>query len=290
MRAVILAYLALIAVPVMVPYTAPVQAQTAEDKAVEDKAVVIERIVAAMQIGAMLDVMHDEGLAYGEDLATDMLGGQSDRWTAIIAQIYDREALQAAFTERFAAELAARPDDLAGIADFFASDDGQRIVTLEIEARRAMLDEAVEDAASVLMQDMVADKDPRLEMLQAFVAAGDLVEQNVVGALNANYAFFQGMADAGGPAAQMTEDEMLADVWGREAEVRSSTQEWLYSYFALAYQPLDDADLAAYTAFWETPAGKHANAAMFVAFDQVFSGISRGLGQAAARQMQGDDI
>ncbi|MGL5008718.1 MAG: hypothetical protein ACRC6I_02455, partial [Paracoccaceae bacterium] len=137
---------------------------------------------------------------------------------------------------------------------------------------------------------MVADEDPRLEMLQAFVAAGDLVEQNVVGAMNANYAFFQGMAAAGGPAAQMTDEEMLADVWGREAEVRASTQEWLYPYLALAYQPLDDADLAAYTAFWESPAGKHANAAMFAAFDQVFTDISRGLGQAAATQMQGDDI
>jgi hypothetical protein len=88
----------------------------------------------------------------------------------------------------------------------------------------------------------------------------------------------------------MTEEDMLADVWGREGEVRGSTREWLYSYFALAYQPLDDAELAAYTAFWESPAGKRANAALFAAFDQVFSDISRELGRAAAVQMQGDDI
>ena len=153
-----------------------------------------------------------------------------------------------------------------------------------------MLDQAVEDAAKVLMQDMAASEDPRLDMLKAFVAAADLEEQNVVGAMNANFAFMQGMAAAGGPAAQMTEQDMLADVWGREADVRASTREWLYSYFALAYQPLDDADLQAYTAFWQSDAGSRANAALFAAFDEVFVDISRNLGQATAVQMQGDDI
>jgi hypothetical protein len=281
MRALVIAAFAALAVPVFGPVGAFAQEQV--DPAVS-------RIMTAMQIGPMLEVMHEEGIAYGDDLAADMLGGQSDRWSAIVARIYDKDAMEAAFTARFAQELAAIPDDLANIEEFFASETGQKIVTLEIEARRAMLDEAVEDAAKVLMQDMVAEQDARLEMLQAFVEAGDLEEQNVVGAMNANFAFMQGMAQAGGPAAQLTEEDMLADVWGREAEVRASTREWLYSYFALAYQPLEDRELQDYTAFWESDAGQKANAAVFAAFDQVFTDISRELGRAAAVQMQGDDI
>jgi hypothetical protein len=255
-----------------------------------DPAQSVARIVEAMQFGPMLEVMHEEGIQYGEDLAVDLLGGQSDRWSANVAAIYDLPKLEATFTAGFEARLMEAPDDLAAIEGFFTSAQGQNIVTLEIEARRAMLDEAVEEAAKVLMQDMVADADPRLDLLQELVAAADLEEQNVVGAMNANFAFMQGMAAAGGPAAQMTEGEMLADVWGRESDVRASTREWLYSYFALAYQPLDDADLQAYTAFWESQAGKRTNAALFAAFDEVFTGISRDLGQAAALQMQGDDI
>jgi hypothetical protein len=285
MRAVLIACLTAFALPGILP--APVWAQTQTQP---DPAAAAARIAAAMQIAAMLEVMEQEGIAYGEDMATDMLGGQSDRWSALVAQIYDNEAMTAAFMERFTAELAAFPDDLGAIEAFFASDQGQEIITLEIEARRAMLDDSVEDAAKVLMQDMVTDEDPRFQMLQDFVAASDLEEQNVVGAMNANFAFLQGMAAAGGPAAQLTEEQMLADVWGREAEVRASTREWLYSYFALAYQPLDDADLAAYTAFWESDAGQRTNAAVFAAFDQVFTDISRALGRAAAVQMQGDDI
>jgi alkylhydroperoxidase/carboxymuconolactone decarboxylase family protein YurZ len=283
MRALVIVCLALLAIVHLPPAAAVAQEQT-------DPAPALARITAAMQIGPMLAVMHEEGLAYGEDLATDLLGGPSDRWSAIVRRIYDTPAMEAAFSMRFAAEMAAYPDALGPIEAFFASPQGQRIVMLEIEARRALLDQAVEDAAAVLMQDMVAAGDPRLEKLQAFVASADLEDQNVVGAMNANFAFMQGMAAAGGPAAQMTEEEMLADVWGREADVRASTREWLYSYLALAYQPLDDADLAAYAAFWETDAGQTANAALFAAFDTVFVGISRNLGQAAAVQMQGDDI
>ena len=283
MRVFLIACLTLGALPPVL--STPLLAQTQQDPAAA-----VSRIVSAMQITPMLEVMQQEGIAYGEDLAVDMLGGPSDRWSAIVAAIYDRQAMEAAFTERFAAELAAVPDDLGAIEAFFVSEQGQRIVTLEIEARRALLDDAVEEAAKVLMQDMVADNDPRFAMLQDFVAAGDLEEQNVVGAMNANFAFMQGMAAAGGPAAQMTEDDMLADVWGREGEVRASTREWLYSYFALAYQPLDDGDLSAYTAFWKSDAGKRANAALFAAFDMVFVDISRALGHAAAVQIQGDDI
>jgi alkylhydroperoxidase/carboxymuconolactone decarboxylase family protein YurZ len=286
MRVLLIACLTLFSAPILL-HPAQVLAQT---QAEADPAATMARIVQAMQIAPMLEVMQEEGIAYGEDLATDMLGGQSDRWSAIVAEIYDARAMEATFTARFTEELAADATILAAIEGFFASDRGQRIVTLEVEARRAMLDEAVEDAATVLMQDMVAAEDPRFEMLRTFVAAGDLEEQNVVGAMNANFAFMQGMASAGGPAAQMTEEDMLADVWGREGEVRASTREWLYSYFALAYQPLDDADLAAYTAFWESDAGRKTNAALFAAFDTVFVGISRDLGQAAAIQMQGDDI
>jgi alkylhydroperoxidase/carboxymuconolactone decarboxylase family protein YurZ len=281
MRAVLIACLVAFAAPMTLPVKAVAQEQV-------DPAVA--RIITAMQIGPMLEVMQEEGIAYGEDLAVDLLGGGSDRWSAIVARVYDKTAMEAAFTEHFATELATIPDDLGAIEAFFASEDGQKIVTLEIEARRAMLDDSVEDAAKVLMQDMVTENDPRFQMLQDFVAAGDLEEQNVVGAMNANFAFMQGMAAAGGPAAQMTEEDMLADVWGREAEVRASTREWLYSYFALAYQPLDDAELAAYTQFWKSPEGGRASAALFAAFDAVFTDISRDLGQAAAVQMQGDDI
>jgi hypothetical protein len=287
MRFASIARLALLA---MLACAAPTVVPAQTDDPAAAQSTQIDRIAAAMQIAPMIDVMREEGLGYGDDLAQSMLDGPSDRWTAIVAGIYDSPKMQDTFAKAFAGALAQTPDALPAIEAFFTSERGQQIVTLEVEARRAMLDPSVEDAAKVLMQDMVANKDARMEMLQAFVTAGDLIEMNVVGALNANFAFSKGMAEAGGPAAQMTEDDMLADVWGQEAAVRGTTKEWLYSYFALAYQPLEDSDLEAYIAFWQSPEGRVANAALFAAFDAVFSDISHDLGRAVAVQMQGDDI
>ncbi len=270
----------------------PAVAQTTDAQVqADDLSAEIAALGQTLQIGPLMDVMREEGLAQGEKLADDMLPDTGDsRWSAIVDGIYDRDAMKAVFDARLAAELAGDPETVAAAAEFFGSERGQQIVTLEIEARRAMLDDAVLEAAKVLAQDMFAEDDPRIALLQDFAEAADLVELNVVGGLNGNFAFMKGMAAAGGPSAKLTEDEMLADVWGGERDVRAQTTEWLYSYFALAYQPLSDADLQAYTEFWRTPAGKKTNAALFAAFNEMFTGISTDLGRATARQLQGDDI
>jgi hypothetical protein len=126
--------------------------------------------------------------------------------------------------------------------------------------------------------------------LQHFARTNDLIEFNVAGALNANLAFYRGLSQGGAFEERLTEDQMLADVWAQEAEIRGETADWLFPYLALSYKSLSDADLASYQAFAETAAGKKLNAAVFAAFDVVFTRISLDLGRAAARRIQGEDI
>jgi hypothetical protein len=72
--------------------------------------------------------------------------------------------------------------------------------------------------------------------------------------------------------------------------VRKESEKWLFSYLSLAYQPLSDADLDAYIAFSETPAGQRLNTIIFTAFDEAFRQVSFDLGRASALQMKGQDI
>ncbi|MCA3509645.1 MAG: DUF2059 domain-containing protein [Rhodobacter sp.] len=249
-------------------------------------------LLTTLRIPEMIAVMQDEGLAYGEELEDQLFpGAGGSRWDEAVARVYDEPALLARFQSAFAARLAADPQAMEGIAGFFGTDRGQQILTLEIGARRALLDEAVEEAAAVSVDDMRARDDPRLALLERFVTANDLIEQNVSGALNANFAFYQGMSDGGAfDGAKMTEAEMLAEVWSQEADIRAETESWLYPFLALAYKPLSDADVEAYVAFSESGAGRAMNAAMFAAFNEVFSAISRDLGRAAAQMLSGQDI
>jgi len=111
-----------------------------------------------------------------------------------------------------------------------------------------------------------------------------------MGAMNSNYAFFLGLAEGGAFGGDMSEERILSDVWAQEPEIRISTTEWVYAFTLLAYQPLDDADLAIYTDFAETGPGQRINRALFEAFDGEFEAISRALGRAAAQEMASRDL
>lgn len=249
-------------------------------------------LLTTLRIPEMIAVMQDEGIAYGDELEEQLFPGAGGaRWDEAVARVYDEPALLERFQSAFAARLAADPQAMDQIAGFFGTDRGQQILILEIEARRALLDEAVEEAAAVSVDDMRARDDPRLALLERFATANDLIEQNVSGALNANFAFYQGMSDGGAfDGAKMTEADMLAEVWAQEPDIRAETESWLYPFLALAYKPLSDADVEAYLAFSESEAGRAMNAAMFAAFDEVFREISHDLGRAAAEMLSGRDI
>lgn len=249
-------------------------------------------LLTTLRIPEMIAVMQDEGIAYGDELEEQLFPGAGGaRWDQAVARVYDEPALLERFQSAFAARLAADPQAMDQIAGFFGTDRGQQILILEIEARRALLDEAAEEAAAVSVDDMRARDDPRLALLERFATANDLIEQNVSGALNANFAFYQGMSDGGAfDGAKMTEADMLAEVWAQEPDIRAETESWLYPFLALAYKPLSDADVEAYLAFSESEAGRAMNAAMFAAFDEVFRDISRDLGRAAAEMLSGRDI
>jgi hypothetical protein len=215
--------------------------------------------------------------------------GASARWGEKVSVIYDARAMTDRFTARFAAEMEDAPLLAAQAVEFLASERGKRILQLELDGRRALLDDAVEEAAQVAASEAREEMDPRMALLDSMAAAGDLVEQNVAGALNANLAFFQGMAEAGA-LPDMDEGMMLSQVWGSEPQIRQDMEAWLYPYLYFAYRPLGDADLEAYVAFWESEAGQKVNRALFAGFDATFTPISRDLGRASALMMQGSDI
>jgi hypothetical protein len=248
-------------------------------------------LAEALQMGETIDVMRTEGLQYGADLASELFADAgTGRWTEAVDRIYDPARMQASFFQALEHELAAQDEGLAQMLAFFGSDRGQRIVTLELSARRALLDADVEDAARVMVDQMVAEGDPRMATLRRFAQINDLIESNISGAMNSNYAFYRGLADGGAFDDVMTEEQILADVWSQEPDIRHDTEDWLFPYLAMAYKPLSDEDLAAYIVFSESVAGQKLNSALFAAFDVMFTAISRDLGRTAALFLSGQDI
>jgi hypothetical protein len=249
----------------------------------------VEALMQAMDMEGLFEVMHLEGQDYGDMLEDELFtdrGGAA--WDAVVSQTYDPTVMYDRFAARFSDELQGV--EIAPITAFFASDLGQRIVNYEISARRALLEEGIEEAAEETWRELAETGDPRLAMVEEFVTVNDLVESNVMGAMNANLAFYGGLLDGNAFPRQMSEEMVLADVWGQEEMIREDTTEWVHSYLLMAYQPLSDADLRAYIDMAATDEGRALNRALFAAFDDVFTDISATLGLAASRFIVGQDI
>ena len=262
----------------------PLQAETAVPAPVT-------ALSQALNMPEVVTILREEGLRNGADLAADLPGGPEDpSWTQVLDRTYDAGRMLAAFDAAFARALAGQETAAAEALAFFGSPAGQRIMGLETGARRALLEEGVEDSAAEAFAALSEKNPARVAAIERFVALNDLIESNVMGSLNSNLAFFRGMAASGAPGLEMSESEMLAEVWAGEGAARQETIDWVYPFLAMAYQPLSDAELDAYIAFSGTPAGRVVNAAMFKAFDEVFDAITFDLGRAMGLRMTGQDI
>jgi hypothetical protein len=243
----------------------------------------------AMGLYEILSVMATEGQLAAPDIEADMFPGQGgSAWPAVVAGIYAPDRLVAAFEAAVPVERLT-PEMVAELQAFYDTATGRAVAAGEVAARQAFLTPGVEEEATERARAAAAAGDARIALLTEFIAVNDLVERNVSGALNSNFAFYRGLSAGGAFAAEIPEELMLADVWSQEPEIRTTTTEWLYAYQILAYENLSDEDLRAYTAMTATPAGQALNAALFTAFDAVFEGVSANLGAAAARFIAGED-
>lgn len=249
----------------------------------------VAELAEALRISEVLGIMQTEGVAYGEEVGDALLGERAGRsWSATVEEIYDEARMSALFFDRFEAELSQSA--LAPLIDYFEGDSGARIIALEVSARRALLDDEVDEAARLRLEDLRADDDPLLDQIAGFVRANDLLEENVAGALNSTFGFYMGLIESGAPGFDMSEREVLAEVWAQEDEIRADLDEWLYSFLALAYHPLDRAELDEYIDLSRSEAGRALNSALFAAFHEMFETLSHELGREAGRVLAARDI
>ncbi len=246
-----------------------------------------DRLAEVLRLDEVIDVLRDEGLAFGADLERDMLGGQGGAfWAAQVERIYDKDRMQDTVRSALANGMSAR--EIADSIAFFESALGQRIINLETSARRAIADPEIEAIARDTYARLKGGDDPRLAAITRMVEVNDLVERNVAGALNSNFAFLRGMVEGG--AEDLSEAEITADVWAQELEIRADTEGWMFGFLLMAYHPLEDAELEAYISYSATPTGRALNAALFDGFDAIFRDISQALGRLVAEASAASDI
>lgn len=246
-----------------------------------------DALMDALQITETIEIMREEGQFYGADIATQMMPDMDpEAWAREVGRIYDAGKMTEVIRGNMAAEL--EKTDLAPLLEFYQSETGREIVALELSARRAFLDPDLEGMAKERFAEMEGQRVRLLEQIATLIADSDLVEMNVAGALNSDFMFYRGLVDGG--AYEMSEEDILADVWAQEDDLRQTSRDWLEPFLMVAYQPLDPDALEAYVVFWRTAEGRDLNRALFAGFDQMYEEISYLLGLAVAQEMRSEEL
>lgn len=243
----------------------------------------------AMQIEHLFEIMQDEAIVAGADLVETLMPGRDlSGWELTLTRLNAPSRMVPDFRAKFGEALPEDQED--AVLDYLTSPHGQRIVDLELSARVALNEPDIQDIVLERFTQMQRDGDPRADALSEFIDVNNLVEANVLGALNANAAFLQGLRSGEDVPGFMGGGDILADVWAQEPEIRSSTQDWLNAFVSLAYRPLTDAELRRHIDFSESTAGQALNDALFAAFDVTFTQLSLDTGTALARLMGSEDL
>tara|TARA_B110000285_G_scaffold161775_1_gene180697 strand:- start:1165 stop:1995 length:831 start_codon:yes stop_codon:yes gene_type:complete len=248
-----------------------------------------ELLFDALGLPDIVDIMREEGVVYGAQIGTDLFPNQvSPAWRATVETIYDSSAMHASVEAAFIHALDNQ--DVTPMVAFFSSDLTKTLVSHEVSARRALLDDTVDQASKDVATVAKFNNTERFQLVDAFVQTNDLIEINVAGAMNSNVAFYMGLMAGGAMDEALTQDQILNDVWDQAADIRANTSEWVYGFLLRAYDPVRGVDLETYTAFSASNTGVALIGALFVAFDDMFDSKSFALGREAARVMAGQDL
>ena len=237
-----------------------------------------------MRFGEIVTIMREEGISDSRELPKDLMMGQvGASWEHALSSIYNIEMMTQMVESLFLGSLGSK--HLEGILEFVSSEAWQTSVDLELAARHAMLAPEIEQMAYDSYYRALAKNTRLVRDLETLVDFADLVEQNVVGALNGMYQFNLGLVD-GGLEMGYTEDELLAHIWAEEESIRIEVSEWMFSFLMLAYDPIERQMLLEQIRFFQTSEGRRLNAAMSDAFDGMLNDIAYQLGFALAGMMQ----
>ncbi|UWP99884.1 DUF2059 domain-containing protein [Aliiroseovarius crassostreae] len=248
-----------------------------------------DRFWNALQLQETLTIVREEGHSYALEAAEQLTGRPSDRfWQREVDQIYDLERMTAQVRADLQQAMVGR--DLGAALTYYESKAGQQVIDLEISARRAYLAPGVDEAAREAWYGG-GNVGTRADLIRRIIRDGELIERNVVGALNSNFAFLTAFAQSG-PNEGMVLDEraILDEVMSEEDALRLDTAEWLYGYLSLAYGPLSEQALEELAEISDSPAGRHLNDVLFLGFDPMFEDLARRLGVAAGQALLQQDL
>lgn len=259
------------------------------------QAVDADRIVAAMQVDRLAEVLAAEIAVSGDPFRPDTSPHASpdEGWGVIVERVAPAAAIRKGLRDGIArgVEGLRDPAERAAVAEalgFWEGELGRRVVLLEIGAREAIASPDIEATARESFAAAVARDDPRAAQVRELMQAADLVEPAVAASLNIAVATLQGAQEAAQGGARNS--SILSDAWAQEPEIRADQTGWIEALVFMASAPLSDAEMTRLIEASGRPGNRRLGAILNEAATGTFVGIARDLGRASVLRLQGERL
>jgi len=196
-----------------------------------------------------------ESIRLGADSAPQMLGLEArdfgSEWQRLVREVFATEIMHDMARDILAETL--NDDLLTHAADFYASELGQRLVTVENSSHMEENDDLKSETGEQIIDGLVRIGSPRVEILKRLNAASGSEDQAIRAIQEVQVRFLMAAAGAGVIELQMEEPDLREALRSQEGDMRTSIKANALANAAFTYQAFSDDEMTIYAAALENP-------------------------------------
>lgn len=251
------------------------------------KADVISDLYDALHMDRINEIIRLEGIQDAEGTGEAYLPPNSvDRFVAQAKSVYQLEAMERDFKRLLTQNLSI--PDANKILLFYQKPLGKVASELEVSARIAISDAHIEEMAKIKLKEAVKSKNKRLDEIESVIKTLELVEQNLIGAYAAQFAFMYELSKLG--VIELSKQEMIDLITNDEEKLKSEILEWLMAFSHMAYAPMSDKEFSDYSDFSKSELGIALNKALFSVYNEMAKDQSQRLASILGEFMKSEDL
>ena len=233
------------------------------------------------------EIIRLEGIQDAEGTGEAYLPPNSvDRFVAQAKSVYQLEAMERDFKRLLTQNLSI--PDANKILLFYQKPLGKVASELEVSARIAISDAHLEEMAKIKLKEAVKSKNKRLDEIESVIRTLELVEQNLIGAYAAQFAFMYELSKLG--VIELSKQEMIELITNDEEKLKSEILEWLMAFSHMAYTPMSDKEFSDYSDFSKSELGIVLNKALFSVYNEMAKDQSQRLASILGEFMKSEDL
>ena len=247
----------------------------------------ISDLYDALQMDRVNEIIRVEGIRDAQGTGEAYLSANSvERFVDQAKSVYQLDSMEKDFKRLLTENLST--SDASEILLFYRRPIGKIASELEVSARVAISETEIEEMAKTKLEEAKALKNTRLDEIESVIKTLELVEQNLIGAYAAQFAFMYELSKLG--VIELSRQEMIDIITNDEEKLKGEIFEWLMAFSHMAYAPMSDEQFSVYNDFSKSDLGIALNKALFSVYNEMAKDQSQSLANILGEFMKSEDL